>query len=145
MERRYQIGDLFVKNGVKGVVIKVDWNGNHGVIISLNEQHCNWHRGVQWCNNLGYGWKIPSLEDLELLKDKYYFELIQKNLTKYGTPINIGNNSSLGNLYWTTDLESKFDGHEFMYVFCFGYGKFSGISSDYKEAEYEYVRAVYCF
>lgn len=38
----YAIGDVFCENGVKGVVYKITDNGEHGMIVSLDETQCQW-------------------------------------------------------------------------------------------------------
>ena len=34
--KAYNIGDFYNKNGIKGIVIKVDASGEHGLIMSLD-------------------------------------------------------------------------------------------------------------
>ena len=38
----YNVGDFYNKNGVKGIVIKVDVSGEHGLIMSLDRFNGKW-------------------------------------------------------------------------------------------------------
>ena len=96
----YKIGDLYNKDGVKGLVFRVDESGKSGLIVSLSEpeqmkagsydlvptgatiRSCgeqntaiiyaqpNWksrYPAFAWCNSLGEGWYIPSIDELREL------------------------------------------------------------------------------
>lgn len=39
---QYKIGDIYNKNGLKGLVVDVDQSGNHGLILSLEESDKDW-------------------------------------------------------------------------------------------------------
>lgn len=137
----YKIGDYYEKNGQAGIVISVDYSGTHGKIISLNEKHCNWYDADKWCRGIGNGWHMPSKSDYEEISSKETLTKIQNGLIKYGMPFCFGDESSSGtnrqsHIYWTTDGDGKW-----MVVFCANQN-YPSFSTDYKEAEYEYVRAV---
>ena len=38
----YKVGDMYNQNGVKGVVVKVDANGKHGLVMSLQASDKKW-------------------------------------------------------------------------------------------------------
>lgn len=40
--KAYNVGDFYNKNGVKGVVVKVDASGEHGLIMSLDKFSGKW-------------------------------------------------------------------------------------------------------
>ena len=64
-----RIGDIYNRDGLKGVVVYVDDSGVHGLIMSLDEAFLNWHESDKWCKNLGDGWFMPSVKDFEQMKD----------------------------------------------------------------------------
>lgn len=45
VDAQYKIGDIYDKDGIKGVVVKVDEKGEHGLVMSLTG--C----GDRWCKN----------------------------------------------------------------------------------------------
>ena len=145
-----RIGDYYNKDGLKGVVIFVDNSTMHGIIMSLDEAFLNWNESEKWCKNLGDGWFMPSVKDYEAMKDKDNLDKIQCTLIRVGMPLcfgdkNLSGTHKGGHMYWTKDLQSNSSGYEFMWVFCLGYNGFSQMSSDYKEAEYSYIRAMHRF
>lgn len=44
---QYCIGDIYEKDGVKGLVINTTNNGEHGTIVSLDEACLRWHAGAR--------------------------------------------------------------------------------------------------
>lgn len=40
---QYKIGDIYDKDGIKGIVVKVDDNGEHGLIMSLDKFSGKWY------------------------------------------------------------------------------------------------------
>ena len=38
----YKVGDLYDVNGLKGIVVKVDDSGQHGLLMSLDDSPANW-------------------------------------------------------------------------------------------------------
>ena len=143
-----RIGDIYNKDGLKGVVVYVDGSCIHGLIMSLDEAFLNWHESAKWCKELGEGWFIPSVKDFEQMEDNDNLNKIQSALIRVGMPMCFGDKNPSGSnrgghMYWTNDLESITSGYEYMWVFCLGYNGFSQMSSDYKEAEYSYIRAMH--
>lgn len=145
-----KIGDIFCKDGLKGVVIFVDNSGSHGMIMSLDEASLNWHESNNWCKKLGEGWFMPSRSDYESMQNKDNLDAIQNALIQNGMPLCFGDTTlsginKMGHMYWTQDLQYCSLGRDFMYVFCLCSSGFSGFSSDYKEAEDSYIRAMHKF
>ena len=145
-----KIGDLYNNNGLKGVVIYVDNSLEHGLIMSLDEAFLNWYESEKWCKSLGEGWFMPSVKDFESMKDDNVLSVIQNTLIRVGMPMcfgdkNYSGTNKQGHMYWTKDLQSSFSGNDYMWVFCLRYTGFSQMSSDYKEAEYSYIRAMHRF
>lgn len=143
-----RIGDIYNKDGIKGVVVYVDNSGAHGLIMSLDEAFLNWYESDKWCKNLGDGWFMPSVKDFEQMKNDDNLNQIQNTLIRVGMPMCFGDKDCQGNnkdahMYWTRDLQANTLGRDFMWVFCLGYNGFSQMSSDYKEAEYSYIRAMH--
>lgn len=143
-----RIGDVYERDGLRGVVVSVDKSGIDGLIISLDEAFLNWHESDKWCKNLGDGWFMPSVKDFEQMKDNDNLNKIQNALIRVGMPLCFGDKNCSGSnrgghMYWTKDLQSNVSGSDFMWVFCLGHNGFSQMSSDYKEAEYSYIRAMH--
>ena len=143
-----RIGDIYNKDGLKGVVVYVDNSGVHGLIMSLDEAFLNWYESDKWCKNLGDGWFMPSVKDFEQMKNDDNLNQIQNTLIRVGMPMCFGDKDCQGNnkdahMYWTRDLQANTLGRDFMWVFCLGYNGFSQMSSDYKEAKYSYIRAMH--
>lgn len=141
----YRIGEYYEKDGIKGVVVSSSYNGS--LVMSLDEAFLNWHEAEKWCKSLGDGWFMPSVADFEQMKDASNLKKIQETLIYKGMPLCFGDKvcegtHRLGHMYWTKDLQSHVSGSEFMYVFCLCPRGFSSFSSDYKEAEYSYIRAM---
>lgn len=40
---QYKVGDIYNKDGLKGVVVKVDDSGQHGIIMSLDKFSGKWY------------------------------------------------------------------------------------------------------
>ena len=143
-----RIGDIYNRDGIKGVVVYVDNSGVHGLIMSLDEAFLNWYESDKWCKNFGDGWFMPSVKDFEQMKNDDNLNQIQNTLIRVGMPMCFGDKDCQGNnkdahMYWTRDLQANTLGRDFMWVFCLGYNGFSQMSSDYKEAEYSYIRAMH--
>ena len=43
-----RIGDIYNRDGIKGVVVYVDNSGVHGLIMSLDEAFLNWYQSDKW-------------------------------------------------------------------------------------------------
>ncbi len=144
-----QIGDILERDGFKGVVVSIDYSG-HGLVMSLDEAFANWYEAEKWCKNLGEGWFMPSLNDFEMMKDDENLSKIQTSLIRHGMPLCLGDSDGqgthhYGHMYWTRNFSHRYDVYELMFVFCFQASRFSSISEDYKEAQYEYIRAMHRF
>ena len=71
---RYQPGDYFDENGVRGIVIEVDAEG-HGIVMSIaqaafarmaDEGKVRWedYPAFKWCRDLGEGWYLPAINEV---------------------------------------------------------------------------------
>jgi len=143
-----RIGDIYNRDGLKGIVVYVDNSGIHGLIMSLDEASLNWYESDKWCKNLGDGWFMPTVKDFESMRDDNNLNKIQNALIREGMPLCFGDKTyngthKQGHMYWTRDMASHSSGYDFMWVFCLKYNGFSSMSSDYKEAKYSYVRAMH--
>lgn len=75
----YRVGQLYNKNGIKGIVFAVDATGRHGKIISLTRRwNLTWESAKEWCEKMGYGWRLPTRG--ELLEVGKNFDIIENNL-----------------------------------------------------------------
>ena len=64
----WKVGDIYNVNGIKGIVFVVSSNGQHGRIVSLDELNkVSWYSAKQWCESYGEGWRLPTLQELELI------------------------------------------------------------------------------
>lgn len=145
-----KIGDILERDDFKGVVVFIDDCSGHGLIMSLDEAFGNWYEADKWCKNLGDGWFMPSLNDFEMMKDDENLNKIQTSLIRHGMPLCFGDSSiegtnKGGHMYWTRNFCHRYKNDEIMSVFCLCSSGFYGISEDYKEAEYEYIRAMHRF
>lgn len=90
-------GDVRFYNGAIGVVVVLyDETGKHGLLISANQNICNWDNAKTWSSNLGAEWHLPSSNELNLIyknKNKINHILSQKGF-------NIIDDS----YYWTNDV-----------------------------------------
>ncbi len=90
-------GDVRFYNGAIGVVVVLyDETGKHGLLISANQNICNWDNAKTWSSNLGAGWHLPSSSELNLIyknKNKINHILSQK-----------GFNELDDSYYWTNDV-----------------------------------------
>lgn len=61
---KYQVGDVYNQNGLKGIVVAVDASGQHGTIMSLESSN------AKWCTN----------KDLKFETSAFYEDDGQKNM-----------------------------------------------------------------
>lgn len=146
----YHIGDLYLSEEISGVIVSIDSSGVHGLIMSLYEANLNWYDSEKWCNNLGAGWFMPSIDDFKEMRELENLKSIQASLIQHGMPLGFGDDSREnwhGHMYWTRDFEDHYDfnNHDSMYVFCLCSKGFSMISSDFKDQDYSYIRAMHRF
>lgn len=66
-QKKWQIGDIYDVDGVKGVVFAVTQDGAHGRILSLEQTMCWWDEAKQWCSELGEGWRLPTVQELHII------------------------------------------------------------------------------
>lgn len=64
MKAQYKIGDIYNEDGIKGIVVKVEDNGQHGIIMSLDKFDGKWY----------------SNKKLKFLTDAFYENDGEKNM-----------------------------------------------------------------
>ena len=80
---QFKVGDIYDRNGLKGLVVDIDETGSHGLILSLEESDKDWLSDkahtmstnafwdvfplFAWAHSLGDGWYIPSREELNTI------------------------------------------------------------------------------
>lgn len=67
-QKKWQIGDIYDVDGVKGVVFAVTQDGEHGRILSFDQLiDCWWDEAKQWCSEHGEGWRLPTVQELHII------------------------------------------------------------------------------
>lgn len=61
----YKIGNLYNKNGIRGLVARPATSRTPGLLISLNVFHGDWQTACAMCKN---GWRLPTLEELTCIR-----------------------------------------------------------------------------
>lgn len=72
VQAQYNVGDIYDKNGLKGMVVSVDGTGNHGLLLSLEESKADW----------------TADDNLNLKTSAFYEEDGQKNMDAIAKYIN---------------------------------------------------------
>lgn len=123
----YKIGEIYDKDGMKGVVFSVDTNeeyGKHGKIIALHDafKKMQWNNAISYCKELNYNWRLPSKNELlEIYANKH---IINKALS---SPLQ-------NDWYWSAD---EINLYEALRVSIYGGGVY-----EYDKTLYNYVRAI---
>ncbi len=68
-----KVGDIVYHNGVPGIVVFVCYDElglQHGLLMSLAEGHGTWDNARAWCYNLGAGWRLPVLTELQMINNE---------------------------------------------------------------------------
>ena len=66
-EYKYSIGDIVQIGGELGIVFSLTSDRQHGKAISLAMTQCDWRSAHQWCSQLGWGWKLPTKNELHVI------------------------------------------------------------------------------
>lgn len=65
-QQPWKVGDYYDVDGKQGVVFDVTPDGKHGKIVCLRELgKFRWGIAKSWCAELGTGWYLPSIDELE--------------------------------------------------------------------------------
>lgn len=63
----YEVGDIIIVNGKRGVVFVVSSDGKHGRVVSLDGIEGTWEESAAWANSYCQGWRLPNEDELNLL------------------------------------------------------------------------------
>lgn len=67
-QKKWQIGDIYDVDGTKGIVFAVTEDGAHGRILSFDQLiGCWWDEAKQWCSEFGEGWRLPTVQELQII------------------------------------------------------------------------------
>lgn len=160
----YKIGDLYEKDGVKGLIFKLNADGVSGLIVSLEEsqtmlawstelvvtnatsrkngaENCakimsiaDWsskYPAFVWCDSLGDGWYIPSINELKEL-----LLIGSGNTFKQAIVANKATHFSAGKYLSSTEMDQYW-----AYIVDYDTNMESG---NYKQYTYN-VRAIHAF
>ena len=120
----FEVGRYIQANGVKGVAFNI--SGTTTKIMSIDETYAKWADAKTWCSNKGYGWYLPSKDEL--------LEIYNNKSTLNATLSTISGATQLGTgLYWSSTTAIL----GVMYVDLLD-GGYKGVSKYNKS----YVRAV---
>lgn len=76
----YKVGDLCEVKGHKGVVFAISPDGRRGKVISSEQWQCDWDEAKMRCEELGEGWRLPTIQELQMLyalrEDKEFGEAL---------------------------------------------------------------------
>jgi hypothetical protein len=89
----YEIGDYYSKNGISGIVYKLTSDKKHGMLISLQESNQNWFSASGWCESIGSGWHLPSINDLHNVYNEFrtiWYKVNNNLQSKGGITILVG-------------------------------------------------------
>lgn len=92
-QQPWKVGDYYDVDGKQGVVFAVTPDGKHGKIVCLRDLgSSSWNTAKSKCAQLGTGWYLPSISDLEIMyKAK---SEITPTLLAVGDPLEYGHWSS---------------------------------------------------
>ncbi len=62
-----KIGDVLYNDGRAGIVFSVDTSMQQGLIVSVDESQLIIENAKYWCEELGKSWRLPSVDELELI------------------------------------------------------------------------------
>jgi hypothetical protein len=83
-----------------GVVFAVTSDGKHGKVMSTSQTKGDWYEARSWCADYGYGWRLPSEDELRV---------IYRNRSLLNSALDDGGYAGLGNMfYWAAEEKDKF-------------------------------------
>lgn len=98
----YIVGDYHEK--LEGIVFYVDNTYKHGKVISISystdgsEYGKNWEDTIEWCKSLGGKWRLPTIQEWELIYKQFYKQSIS---TEYSLDIKRGS-TFVKSAYWSS-------------------------------------------
>lgn len=98
----YIVGDYHEK--LEGIVFYVDNTYKHGKVISIShntdgsEYGKNWEDTIEWCKSLGGKWRLPTIQEWELIYKQFYKQSID---TEHSLDIKRGS-TFVKSAYWSS-------------------------------------------
>ena len=100
-EGEVRVGDIIMVDGEMGIVFAVTSDGKHGKVMSTSQTECDWYEAHSWCADCGYGWRLPSKDELRV---------ISNNRSLLNSALDDGGYTELGNdhdWYWAAKEEDE--------------------------------------
>ena len=95
-----KVGDIIMVDGEFGVVFAVTTDGQHGKAMSVSETYCDWNNAKTWCANYGMGWKLPTKDELLV---------IRRNRAVIDSALKINGYTMLRDYYyWSSEISGEF-------------------------------------
>lgn len=98
----YIVGDYH--EALKGIVFYVDNTHKHGKVISIShgtdggKYGKDWEQTIEWCRSLGGKWRLPTIQEWELIYKQFY-----KQEIKTDSPLGFKKGFSFGeSAYWSS-------------------------------------------
>lgn len=131
----YSLGDIVYSDGT-GIVVSVSQSVNEVLLMSVTEIHDRpWEESDDWCRSYGYGWRMPTIDELKVIQPNFAF--LNEKLTAAGyAPL-----TSENKCYWSCtpyEYEAGYYYRERLYdgsIWCYG-------SDEWHECYANYTRAV---
>ena len=79
---QYKIGDVYEKDGVKGIIFSIDESGKSGKILSIQPSIiCSWQDFQKKKSPFTQPWRVPQVQELEeILMNQGNYQAISKTL-----------------------------------------------------------------
>ena len=124
-----KVGDIIMVGGEFGVVFAVTTDGRHGKAVSVSETECTWDNAKKWCAKLGYGWKLPTKDELQI---------IYRKKSAINSALSVNGYTTLKNEWYWSSTEYR--------EFCaWDVSMYIGYTSTNPKNDSTYVRAVSAF
>lgn len=119
---RRSVGAYFVgeyHETLGGIVFYVDNTYKHGKVISIshttdNDKHGkDWDETIRWCKSLGGKWRLPTIQEWELIYKLFYEQSIKPD-----RPLGIKQGYSFGeSAYWSSSKWNNEDNNNWVFRF----------------------------
>ena len=127
--KRYRVGDIVQIGGELGIVFAVTTDGQHGKAMSTSQTKMVWNDAKAWCAQLGRGWRLPSRDELRVIRNKK---------SELNTHLEANGYTRIAdNWHWTSESEGSDR--------AWGVGMRGGTTRSYAKYYYSFVRAVSAF
>ena len=94
---KYELGDYYSRDGVKGVVVAADDDGGATMIMSLFEaSNLDSDSAKLWAEGLEDGWRLPTADEMKIVNK--YKSLINITLRNHNEPTILTGHT----FYWTS-------------------------------------------